>query len=66
MLSNERIIRISRKDFLEKFIQRLYEQENVQKICDGDDMLIPISKMEDWAHDMGIILGLSIQDLLDL
>jgi hypothetical protein len=61
----EQLIGISRKALLIKFIERLYKQENVKKICRGDYMVVPASKFEDWVHDMGVILGKSIQDLID-
>ena len=61
----EKVVFISRKALLVNFIKRIYEQDNINKICKGDYMVVPVSRFEDWAHDMGVILGDSIEDLLD-
>lgn len=55
---------IPRKALMIAFIKRLYEQKNLQKICVNDDMIVPLSRFDDWCHDMGRILGESIQDLI--
>ena len=62
---DEKFIFIPRKGLLIMFIKRLYEQSNVKKICKGDYMVVPVSRFDDWCHDMGVILGDSIEDLLD-
>lgn len=66
MTQNEEIyIPISRCKLLKKFIHRLYHQKNVNKICKGDLMIVPISKLNEWMHDMGLILGKSIEDTIE-
>ena len=57
---------ISRKAILMKFIEKLYQQENIKEICQGDYMIVPVSRIEDWVHDMGVLLGESIKEVLDL
>lgn len=54
-----------RRKLLEAFEKRLYTQSNIQKICDGDDMLIPVDKIAEWLHDMGLILGKAINDVCE-
>lgn len=60
----EPLIPISRFRLIEIFITKLYQKKNVEKICTGDHMIIPITQIPNWSHDMGLLLGESIEDLL--
>lgn len=51
------MIKISRKTLAEYFILALYSHGSLQKICDGDDMIIPPNKYADFLSDFGIIMG---------
>ena len=63
-----RYILISRRAILEAFIKRMATQANIEKICHKthtDFMVVPVDRFEDWFHDMGVVLGKSIQDVID-
>lgn len=51
------MIKISRKTLSEYFILALYTHSSIQKICDGDEMVIPSDKYTDFLNDFGIIMG---------
>lgn len=57
-------ISIPRKELIERFAKEINTLKSIEKICDGDSMLIPISELPNWTHDMGVILGTVIVEML--
>ena len=59
---------ISRRKILEAFVRRMFLQPNIKKICSKeypDYMVVPVRLFDRWVHDMGVVLGKSIQDVID-
>ena len=54
---------MSRSELIKAFSKRLYNQKNVQKICEGDYMMVPVEMILEWLADMALILGKSVYDL---
>lgn len=64
-MQNKNVIRISRKEISLTFIDELYTCDGVSAITEDDHMSIPLDKIHDWAHDMGIILGRAIKKIVE-
>ncbi len=65
---DRKYIAVSRRAILRAFIKRMSTQKNILKLCGKkypDYMIIPVDRFEDWFHDMGVVLGKSIQDVID-
>jgi len=65
---NKQYVAISRRAILEAFVKRMFSQSNINKICtlkNSDYMIVPVEKFPDWYHDMGVVLGKAIQDVVD-
>jgi hypothetical protein len=59
---------ISRRRILEAFVKRMFLQPNIKKICSKeypDYMVVRADCFDQWVHDMGVVLGKSIQDVID-
>lgn len=43
----------------------MYKQRNMKKIAAGDKVLIPTEKFPDFVHDLGLIVGKAVADVLN-
>ena len=58
-----KVVIISRKELAENFITILFKHPAVEKISEGEYMVVPLDKFPDLAHDIGVLLGLVIQEI---
>lgn len=47
------------------FVNRLYHQRNIEKLAVGDRLKIPVNRFADFVHDLGVIMGSSVADVIN-
>ena len=58
------IILFSRHKLILKFIERIYKQGNMRAISDGEKVKVPAHRFTDFVHDLSIILGKTVADVI--
>ena len=58
-------VKFPRRRLLHFLSQRLYHQKNINKIANGDDLIVPVQNFKDFIYDIGIVLGKSIADVIE-
>jgi len=64
-MPNDEVLKISRRKLCLTFIDELYTTEAVSNITEDDHMKVPVERVRDWFHDMGVIFGRAVKKVIE-